>query len=313
MKIFKTYWQIIEDTFTKFSNDALLTRSAALSYYTIFSLPPMLLIILQIATQFYGEERIKKALFGEIGDLVGREGAMQLLETINKLDIFEPALWATIVGIGAMIFTSTTVFITMQDSLNTIFEVKSAMKTKGFGLLKMLRDRVVSFALLVSMAFILLVSLTIDTIISSLGNYIEQQIGDISWIMIILTSIIVPLAIVTLLFALIFKFLPDAKLAWKDIWFGALVTALLFSLDKYLIGFYIGKSENANLYDAAGSILVIMIWAYYASAIFLFGGTFTYVRAKNLNGDVHPEDYAMRVKNVEVKIEKGMDVEVTTG
>jgi membrane protein len=119
---------------------------------------------------------------------------------------------------------------------------------------------------------------------------------------------VLPLAIITLLFALLFKFLPDAKLAWKDTWFGALVTAVLFSLGKYLIGFYIGKSSTASLYDAAGSILVIMIWTYYASAILLFGATFTFLRAKHLHGGVQPEDYAVRIKNVEVKMEKGNDV-----
>ncbi len=312
MKLIKIYWNILKDAFAKFSGDDLLSRSAALSYYTIFSLPPMLLIILQIATQFYGEERIKNAMFGEIGELVGHDGAVQLMNTINKLDIFEPTWWATLVGIGVMIFTSTTVFITMQDALNRIFEVRASSKTKGFGILKMLRDRAISFALLVSLAFILMVSLAIDALISSFGRYMEETIGDISLVVILLTSIALPLAIITLLFALLFKFLPDAKLAWKDTWFGAFVTAILFSLGKYLIGFYIGKSSTANLYDAAGSILVIMIWTYYASAILLFGATFTFLRAKKLNGGVQPEDYAVRVKNVEVKMEKGADVVAPT-
>ncbi|MCB0520201.1 MAG: YihY/virulence factor BrkB family protein [Lewinellaceae bacterium] len=312
MKIIKTYWTVLKESFAKFSADDMLSRSAALSYYTIFSLPPMLLIILQIATQFYGEVRIKEALFGEIGKLVGREGSMQLMNTINKLDIFAPTWWATIIGIGAVVFTSTTVFVTMQDALNKIFEVRASGQTKGFGILKMLRDRAISFALLISIAFILMVSLALDALISSFGKYIESTIGDISLVMLVLTSILLPLAIITLLFALLFKFLPDAKLAWKDTWVGAFITAILFSLGKYLIGFYIGNSSTANLYDAAGSILVIMIWAYYASAIFLFGATFTYVRAKNLTGNVKPEDYAVRVKNVEVKMEKGADVVAVT-
>lgn len=307
MKTAKIYWAVFKGSIKKFSEDDLLARSAALSYYTIFSLPPMLLIIFQIATQFYGEAVIKKALFGEIGKLVGQEGAMQLMNTINKLDIFEPTWWATIVGISFMLFTATTVFVTMQDALNKIYEVKPG-RTKGFGLLKMLRDRAISIALLISMAFILMVSLAIDALLSAFGSYMDRTIGDISMIMVLFTSILLPLAIITLLFALLFKFLPDAKLAWKDTWFGALITALLFSLGKYLIGFYIGKSDTANLYDAAGSVLVVMLWVYYASAIFLFGATFTYLRAKKIHGNVEPQDYAIHVKTKEVKMERGADV-----
>ncbi|MBK9018171.1 MAG: YihY/virulence factor BrkB family protein [Saprospiraceae bacterium] len=295
-------------TFGKFSDSDVLTQSAALSYYTIFSLPPMLLVILTTTTQFYSESEIKNAIFGEIGGLVGHDGAQQLSSTIDKMNIYQPTWWATILGIGVLVFTATTVFITMQNALNLIFEVKPAEHTKGFGLLKMLRDRAISFALLVSVAFILLVSLVVDALITSFGKYLSNLVGDVSAITVLVTSTLLPLAIITLLFAMLFKFLPDAKLAWRDTWFGALVTAVFFSLGKFLIGFYIGSSSAANLYDAAGSILVVMLWVYYASAIFLFGATFTFVRAKQLNGRVKPEDYAERVIQTEIKLEKGADV-----
>ena len=189
-----------------------------------------------------------------------------------------------------------------------IFEVKPAEHTKGFGILKMLRDRAISFALLVSMAFILLVSLVVDALVTTFGKYLSDLVGDVSAMTVLITSILLPLAIITLLFALMFKFLPDAKLAWRDTWFGALVTALLFSFGKFLIGFYIGNSSAASLYDAAGSILVVMLWVYYASAILLFGATFTFVRAKKLNGRVKPTDYAEHVIPTEIKMEKGADV-----
>ncbi len=307
MKILRTYWKILKNSFSKFSDNNVLTHSAALSYYTIFSLPPMLLIILRIATQFYNEEEVKAAIFGQIADLVGQDGAQQLVNTINKLNIFEPTWWATAVGAAVLLFTATTVFVTMQNALNAIFSVKP-VETKAFGLLKMLRDRFVSFALLVSIAFILLVSLLVDALLTAFGHHLQEWIGDISIVMIFVTSVALPLAVITLLFALLFKFLPDARLRWGDTWFGAFVTAVLFELGKYLIGFYIGNSETASLYDAAGSVLVVMIWVYYASAIFLFGATFTYVRARELNRKVSPADYAVRVKQVEVKMEKGADV-----
>ncbi len=307
MKILRTYWKILKNSFSKFSDNNVLTHSAALSYYTIFSLPPMLLIILRIATQFYNEEEVKAAIFGQIADLVGQDGAQQLVNTINKLNIFEPTWWATAVGAAVLLFTATTVFVTMQNALNAIFSVKP-VETKAFGLLKMLRDRFVSFTLLVSIAFILLVSLLVDALLTAFGHRLQEWIGDISTLMVFVTSVALPLAVITLLFALLFKFLPDARLRWGDTWFGAFVTAILFELGKYLIGFYIGNSETASLYDAAGSVLVVMIWVYYASAIFLFGATFTYVRARELNRKVSPADYAVRVKQVEVKMEKGADV-----
>lgn len=307
-EIIKFYWGVLKGAFDKFIDGDLLTQSAALSYYTIFSLPPMLLIILKTATQFYNEAEVKQTIFDEIGGLVGRDGAQQLLGTLDKIDIHQPSWWATALGIGVLVFTATTVFITMQNALNMIFEVKPATNTKGWGLLKMLRDRAISFALLVSIAFILLVSLVVDALMTAFGKYLNDTLGDISAVMVIVTSVILPIAIITLLFAMLFRFLPDAKLAWRDTWFGALVTALLFSLGKYLIGFYIGNSSAASLYDAAGSVLVVMLWVYYASAILLFGATFTFVRAKQLNGRVKPEDYSVRVKNTELKLENGTDV-----
>jgi membrane protein len=307
-KFIKFYWEVLKASFGKFSDSDVLTQSAALSYYTIFSLPPMLLVIMKTTTQFYSEEEIKDTIFEQIGGLVGREGALQLLGTIDKMNIFQPNWWATIVGVGVLIFTATTVFVTMQNALNLIFEVRASADTKGLGLLKMLRDRVISFALLVSMAFILLVSLVVDALIASFGRYIGEMVGDVSAVVFLLASILLPLSIITLLFAMLFKFLPDGKLAWRDTWVGALVTAILFSAGKFLIGFYIGNSSAANLYDAAGSVLVIMLWVYYASAIFLFGATFTFVRATKLNGRVKPEDYAVRVKKTETNIEQGADV-----
>jgi membrane protein len=304
----KFYWNVLKSSFGKFSEADVLTHSAALSYYTIFSLPPMLLVILKTMTQFYSEAQVKETIFGEIGGLVGRDGAQALMGTLDKLNVFQPTWWATALGIGVLVFTATTVFVTMQNALNLIFEVKASNKAKGWGILKMLRDRVISFALIVSVAFILLVSLVVDALITKLSQYLDERWGYLSTTMVVLTSMLLPLAIITLLFAMLFKFLPDAKLAWRDTWFGALVTALLFSLGKYLIGFYIGSSHAASVYEAAGSVLVVMLWVYYASAIFLFGGTFTFMRAKLLNGRVKPQDYAVRVKKSEIKMETGADV-----
>lgn len=297
------YWKVLKNAVVRFLAKDSLTLSAALSYYTIFSLPPMLLIILEIASRFYNDQKVREAIFTEIGNLVGQSGARQLMDTIDKLNIFEATWWATAVGIIFLIFTATTVFITMQNALNKIFSVKAG-QLKGFGIFKMLRDRIMSFALIISMAFILLVSLVVDALLTSFSDYLGKWIGEFSVFLIVITSFLLPLAVITLLFALLFKFLPDVQLRWKDTWFGAFLTATLFSLGQYLISFYIGNSRMASLYDAAGSLLVVMLWVYYTSAIFLFGATFTYVRAKLLNRGIKPAEYAVRVEQKEVTVEK---------
>lgn len=263
----------------------------------------MLLIILETTSRFYDRQEVQQAIFNEIGDLVGQSGARQLMATLDRLNIFETTWWATAVGVIVLVFTATTVFVTMQNALNKIFGVKAG-QLKGYGIFKMLRDRILSFALILSMAFILLVSLIVDALLTSFGDYLKEWIGAFSTLMVIITSFVLPIVVISLLFALLFKFLPDARLRWRDTWFGALLTAVLFALGQYLISFYIGNSQMASLYDAAGSVLVVMLWVYYTSAIFLFGATFTYVRAKLLNRRIMPADYAVRVEQKEVTVEQ---------
>lgn len=296
----KFYWQVFKKSLTKFSEDDIFIQAAALSYYTIFSLPPMLLIILYTTTSFYDEATVKEALFSQIGDMVGQDGARQLLLTIEKLQIFEPTIWATILGGAILVFTATTVFITMQNALNKIFRVKAKPNT-GLGILKMVKDRALSFALLIGIAFILLVSLAINALLESFGEYLNSLFGDASIIINFFTAILLPFFIITLLFALMFKFLPDAKLEWKDTWLGAVLTSVLFVIGKYLISFYIGNSNVAGLYDAAGSIMVIMVWVFYASIIVLYGAVLTYVHTQAQGDRMPATDYAIKVEYKEIE------------
>ncbi len=287
------YWNVLKASFSKFSDDDIFTHSAALSYYTIFSLPPMLLIIVYVATLFTTEAQVKEVLFSQIGELVGRDGAIQLYETIHNLQIFEPSIWATILGVSVLVFTSTTVFVTIQNALNIIFQVKP--KPKGSGFLKMIKDRVLSFALVIGLAFILLVSLAVNALIAAFGDYLEEWIGGVSTALTLFTTIVFPFIIITLIFASIFKLLPDVKLKWKDTWFGAILTSFLFGGGKYLISFYIGNSNIAGLYETAGSVMVIMVWVFYASLIFMFGAVFTFTRMKMMGEKMKAQDYAVKV------------------
>jgi membrane protein len=259
----------------------------------IFSLPSILMIILWTAARFYRDAAVREAVFSEIGGLVGKEGAKQLSATIEGLNIQEPTWWATVVGIGVLLFTATTVLVTMQNTLNRIFEVEAA-DGAGLGIWEMLYDRLISTAVLVTISFILLVSLVVDALISALGGFVAQWIGGLTSYLMVFDSILLKMGATTALFALFLRYLPGVRLAWKDIWFGALVTTGLFAAGKYLIGFLIGNSSAADLYEAAGSLLVLMLWVYYGSAIFLFGASFTFTRAKLLQEEMAETNSGVR-------------------
>jgi membrane protein len=277
--VFRFYGNILKEAIDRFVREDVLTQSAALSYYMIFSLPSILVIILWIAARFYRETAVREAIFSEIGALVGEDGAKQLMGTIEGLNIQDPSWWATFISIGVLIFTATTVLVTIQTTLNRIFEINSVTE-EGLGLWRMLCDRFVSFGLIVTVAFILLVSLFVDAMISTLGEYLERWAGEMTPYVMAFDTVLLDLVATTVLLAMVLRYLPAVKMKWKDTWFGALLITGLFTVGKYLVGFIIGNSEIADLYDAAGSVLVIMLWVYYASAIFLFGATFTFVRAR---------------------------------
>ena len=276
------YVKVLKDAVTSYLGDDMPANAAALAFYTIFSLPSMLFIVLWTAGRFYRDAAVREAIFNEIGALVGDEGAQQLSATLKGLDIQEPTWWATVVGIGVLLFTATTVLVTLHNTLNRIFKVSTA-QTVGMGLWKMVWDRFVSLSLVVTIAFVLLVSLMVDGMITAFGMVAVQWGGEWATFMVKLDSMLLDLGATAILFTLFFRYLPDIRLAWKDIWFGALLTAGLFTGGKYLIGAVIGSSTAADLYEAAGSVLVLMLWIYYASAIFLFGATFTFTRAQLMN------------------------------
>lgn len=279
------YWNVLKDSVARFTDEDAPTQSAALAYFMVFSLPPMLLVTFWIADLFQKEVAVSEAVFAEMGELVGEEGARQLMVTMERLEIQEPTWWATAVGIGALLFTATTVFVTLENARYRIFGLE-ASKNSGLGIWKMLRDRFVSFAMLIIVSYLLTVSLVVDTLIAALGRFLGQWIGGLSAIVVALDSLLLEMAAITLLFALLFKYLPQVKLEWKDVWFGAVLTASLFVGGENLIAFVIGNSEVADLYDAAGSILVLMLWVYYASAIVLFGAIVTSTRARLLGNTV---------------------------
>lgn len=280
---FSIYFNIIKEAIGRFISEDTLTQSAALAYYTVFSLPPMLLIIFWTVGLMFDEEAIRIAVFEQLGELIGKDGAGQIMTSITNMKLQEPGFWKTIIGVGVVLFTSTTVFAAMQIALNRIFKVeieRSPMQS----MLHMIRDRILSLSMLTTIAFILTVSLALSAFIYSTGEVVEGWIGYYAKWFTFLDFMLLNISMLTLLFAVMFRYLPDVQIAWRDTWFAAFITALLFVVGKWLIEMIIGNSNAATLYDAAGSILVLMLWVYYASSIFLFGAILTDCRSKYLKG-----------------------------
>lgn len=276
------YWSLFKDVAARFVEEDVPTQSAALSYYMVFSLPSTLLFVFWIAARFYKEAAVQEAVFAEISALAGDEGARQILATIDGLDFREPSWWATGFGLIVLLFTASTVLATLQKALNQAFDVAPA-DSVGLGIWQLLRQRIVSLGMLITLSFVLVVSLATSALVTAFDLYLARWLGDFSMLLVAVDSMLLSFGSNTLVFALMFRFLPDQHPGWPHIWFGAALTAALFAAGESLIALLIGSSDVANLYDAAGSILVLMMWVFYASAIFLFGALVTAARA---NGDV---------------------------
>lgn len=273
------YWELIKKSIVSFIGDDMLTHAAAISYYTVFSLPSMLLIVLWAAAHFYGEVAVQEAIFQKITSMVGEQASQQIMSTLEKLSVQEPTWLATVVGIGVLLFFATTVYDAMRTALNKIAQVTPS-DSVGRNIWLALRVRFIAFALLVSISFFLLISLVLDVILSTVNNYLAAWIGEWSEYLLLFDLFLLDYVATTLLFALYFRYLPDSRLKWSDAFWGALWTAGLFAVGKSLISMFISSNQVVDLYDAAGSILILMLWVYYAAIIFLFGATFTFHRAR---------------------------------
>lgn len=287
-----------------FSEDRVMKLSAALAYYTLFSLTPLIIIVISAASIFLGDNMDPNTkLFGEISKMIGTESANQLRGFVNNANFSGKSTFGLIVGIGTLIIGSTAIFIEIQDSINQIWKVKAVPKR---GWKKLITNRLLSFSLIASLGFLLLVSLVINSVVvgigSKLGMYAEKiGIGRVSELVMLMITNILTLGVVTTIFAIIFKVLPDVVLKWKPAVIGALFTAVLFSLGKYVIGIYIEKGEPGSAFGAASSIIVILVWIYYTSIILYFGAEFTQAYAEKFEGGISPSKYAVHLKTIVVE------------
>ncbi|MEO7263440.1 MAG: YihY/virulence factor BrkB family protein [Ferruginibacter sp.] len=294
-----SFFRFIKQVFTEFIADNILKYSASLAYYTILSLAPLLIIIMYISGLLFGKVAISGELYDQMKDLVGSSAALELQSAIQNIHLSKGNLLATTLGAIILFIGATGIFGEMQDSLNKIWGLRTKTRKVWW---KLLIDRAISFSLIISLGFVLIVSLLVNALVAAISAKVGSVfLGTGEEVLMILDNV-TSLAITTLLFGTIFKVLPDAKIRWKDVMIGALITSLLFMLGKYAIGYYLVKSNLADIYGAAGSVMIMMIWVYYSSAILYLGAVFTKVYASNFGGKIYPSDYSVWIKIEEVPV-----------
>lgn len=291
MKELKKYFKLLKETGSEFAADNALKLSASLAYYTVFSLGPLLLVVVSVAGLFFEDKEVMWKVYWQLKDLVGQNTADQLIQTIISLQDTDAGFFG-MVGIAVLIFGATTVFADMQDSINYIWSIK-AKPVRGW--LKYLKNRLLSFSLVISIAFLLIVSLLVSSVIDIMSDKLFSGINADFEIVFQVINMSFVFLVITILFAVIYKLLPDAKIKWSDCFKGAFFTGLLFMLGKYVISLYIGSSEMTNTYGAAASIVILLSWVYYTSAILYFGAEFTKVYANHFGGKIQLADNAVYI------------------
>ncbi len=295
---FKGIWQVLKDTFKGFSQNKVTKLSGSLAYYTVFSMGPLLVVIISLCGIFLQKEAIENEIYIILEDFVGSDTALQLQEIIKNAAIGNKSTIAAIIGIVALLIGATTVFAEIQDSINTIWGLKPKPKR---GLLKMLMNRFLSFSVIISLGFLLLVSLTITGVIESISTRLQAKFPDVTVVLFYIVNLILTICICTLIFSVIFKVLPDARIKWKDVMAGAFITTILFMIGKFGISLYISQTKVGSTYGAAGSLVILLVWVYYSSIILYIGAEFTKAYAIHYGDAIHPNDYAVTTKEITVE------------
>lgn len=285
---------LVKETFKEWQEDKASRLAAALAYYTVFSLTPLLLILIAVAGWIFGEDAAQGEIVTQLEGLLGTEGARTIeiaIQNTNQAGGNSSAI-ASYISVAVLIFGATGMFVQLQDALNTIWNVKPK---PGGGVIQFITKRLLSFAMILGVAFLLLLSLLISAIVSTITHYFSDLIMGFDILLQIL-DLLLSFGLVTLLFALIYKFLPDVKIAWSDVWIGSAITALLFSIGKWLIGWYLGNSSFGSTYGAAGSLVILVAWANYSAQVIFLGAEFTQVYARKYGSQITPDRHAVAVE-----------------
>ncbi len=294
----RTFFSYFKETFREWLDDNAFEKSSSLAYYSVFSLPGLLLITVTVASLIWSSQYVEQVITDQIGSAISQDAAQQVTTMIENAQQKSNSTMAFVVGIATLIFGATGVFSQLQSSINHVWEVEL---DPSAGIKRTLISRVTALGVVLAISFLLIISLVLSTALSLLNGWIEQQLPNFPTFIFFILSNILAIAIITVLFALMFKVLPDAKVEWQSVWLGAFLTAILFTIGKFLLGFYFGKSDPGATFGAAGSIILIMLWVYYTSLILLFGAEFTQVYARRNGHRLEPSDHARRSAEYRLK------------
>ncbi len=284
-----SYWAVLKEAGTQWVADKAPRLGAALAYYTIFSIAPLIVIAIGVAGMVFGQEAARGQIAGQVEHLVGKQGGEAVQTMVEQAGQPSKGTLGTVLGVTMLLFGAAGLFGQLQDALNTIWEVQPK---PGRGLWGLIRDRFLSLSMVLGVTFLLLVSLLVSTALAAVGGVLgDWQTGVVGQAI----TTVFDLLVITVLFALIYRFLPDAEIAWRDVWLGAALTAALFTVGKLLIGLYLGRAGVASAYGAAGSLAVLLVWLYYAAQIFLFGAELTKAYANRCGSRLKPKEHAEAV------------------
>ena len=292
-----TSFQIIKESVKDFGRNDAMTFAACTAFYTIFSLPGLLIIVVTIATYFYSEGQVREELLSQVTNTLGSSSAETFDSIIQNARVDDQSFWAKVLGIAVLIFSATTVFVSLQNSINHIWHIQAKPER---GIVKFVINRLLSFSLVASIGFVLIISLVADAIIVVFFRYLSTILDAGTFLLASITNFVVAQGILVLVFGLMYKILPDARVKWRDVWLGAIVTMILFATGKYLLGIYMANTDVGGAYGTAGSLVFILIWLYYSVIIFLFGAQITFYIAEKTGGSISPYKEAVRVMLMEV-------------
>ena len=298
LKFFRKFFYVLKEAGKAFSADNAVKLSAALSYYTIFAIGPLLVIVLSLSGIFLGEAAVEGKLYGQMRGLIGSDAALQVQDIIKNIQKTNNSTIGAIIGGVVLVIGATGIFAEIQDSINYIWSLKAKPKR---GIIKFLFNRLLSFSLIISLGFLLIVSLVANALMDILNERLTRYFPDTMVYIIYGTNLLMILGVISLLFAIIFKVLPDGKIKWKDAFVGAFFTSILFLIGKSAIGYYLGNSKLGSTFGTAASVVIILTWVYYTSIILYFGAEFTKVYALEFGGGIVPNETAVFIIKQEAK------------
>lgn len=294
-----SFFHFNKQVIVEYFADNVIKYSASLAYYTTLSLAPMLVILITVGGVLFGREAMRGEVYNQMNGLIGKDAATQIQVTMQQIHLSKDTPLATIISVIILIIGATGIFGEMQDSLNKIWGLKTTSRKAWW---KLILNRLLSFSIIICMGFVLMVSLILNALVAAISGKLNTIIHGVGDTLIPIVDYVLSIGITLILFATIFKVLPDAKIKWKDVFVGALITAVLFMLGKLGIGYYLSKSNLATVFGAAGSVIIIMIWVYYSSAILYLGAVFTKVYATDFGGKIFPNDYATWIRIEQVPV-----------